>query len=75
MKIIPVLEQQISQAEFSQMIGVSEARASQLVSEGVIASGDDFVSAIHCGGTVQGYNQLPCACIHPACWCGEIIGV
>lgn len=40
MKIIPVLDQQISQAEFAQMIGVSEARASQLVSEGVIVRGD-----------------------------------
>ena len=40
MKVIPVLEQQISQAEFAQMIGVSEARASQLVSEGVIVRGD-----------------------------------
>ena len=35
-----MLEQQISQAEFAQMIGVSEARASQLVSEGVIVRGD-----------------------------------
>lgn len=40
MKIIPVLDQQVSQAEFAQMIGVSEARASQLVSEGVIVRGD-----------------------------------
>lgn len=39
MKIIPVLDQQISQAEFAQMIGVSEARVSQLMSEGVIAKG------------------------------------
>lgn len=40
MKVIPVLDQQISQAEFAQMIGVSEARVSQLVSEGVIVRGD-----------------------------------
>ena len=40
MKIIPVLDQTVSQAEFAAMIGVSEARVSQLVSEGVIARGD-----------------------------------
>lgn len=40
MKVIPVLEQQVSQAEFAQMIGVSEARVSQLVGEGVITRGD-----------------------------------
>lgn len=40
MKIIPVLEQPVSQAEFAQMIGVSEARISQLVGEGIIARGD-----------------------------------
>lgn len=40
MKIIPVLDQTISQAEFAQMIGVSEARVSQLVSEGIIVRGD-----------------------------------
>ncbi len=40
MKVIPLLEQAISQAEFAQLIGVSEARVSQLVSEGVIARGD-----------------------------------
>jgi phage terminase Nu1 subunit (DNA packaging protein) len=39
-KVIPVLDQQIAQAEFAQMIGVSEARVSQLVSEGVIVRGD-----------------------------------
>ena len=40
MKVAPVLDQQISQAEFAQMIGVSEARVSQLVSEGIIVRGD-----------------------------------
>ena len=40
MKVLPVLDQQVSQAEFAAMIGVSEARASQLVSEGVIVRGD-----------------------------------
>lgn len=35
-----MLDQQVSQAEFAAMIGVSEARASQLVSEGVIVRGD-----------------------------------
>lgn len=40
MKVIPLLDQPISQAEFAQLIGVSEARVSQLVSEGIIARGD-----------------------------------
>ena len=40
MKILPLLDQPVSQAEFAAMIGVSEARASQLVSEGVIVRGD-----------------------------------
>lgn len=40
MKIIPVLDQTVSQAEFAQLIGVSEARVSQLVSEGIIVRGD-----------------------------------
>lgn len=40
MKVLPILDQQVSQAEFAAMIGVSEARASQLVSEGVIVRGD-----------------------------------
>ncbi len=40
MKVLPLLDQQVSQAEFAAMIGVSEARASQLVSEGVIVRGD-----------------------------------
>lgn len=40
MKAIDVLDQVISQAEFAAIIGVSEARVSQLVSEGVISRGD-----------------------------------
>lgn len=40
MKVVPVLDQQVSQAEFAQMIGVSEARVSQLVGEGIIVRGD-----------------------------------
>ena len=40
MKVVPLLEQQISQAEFAEIIGVSEARVSQLVSDGVIVRGD-----------------------------------
>lgn len=40
MKVLPVLDQTVAQAEFAQMIGVSEARVSQLVSEGVIVRGD-----------------------------------
>ncbi len=40
MKVIPVLEQPVSQAEFAQMIGVSEARVSQMVGEGIIVRGD-----------------------------------
>ena len=40
MKVIPVLEQQISQAEFAAMVGLSEARVSQLVGDGVIVRGD-----------------------------------
>lgn len=40
MKVLPVLEQTISQAEFAELIGVSEARVSQLISEGVITRGD-----------------------------------
>lgn len=40
MKVLPVLDQVISQAEFAQIIGVSEARVSQMVSEGLIARGD-----------------------------------
>lgn len=40
MKVIPALEQQIAQAEFAQMIGVSEARVSQLVADGVLVRGE-----------------------------------
>ena len=40
MKVAPILDQQISQAEFAEIIGVSEARVSQLVSDGVIVRGD-----------------------------------
>ncbi len=35
-----MLDQVISQSEFAQIVGVSEARVSQMVSEGVIARGD-----------------------------------
>lgn len=34
------LEQQITQADFAQLVGVSEARVSQLVADGVLARGD-----------------------------------
>lgn len=40
MKVLPALMQPITQAEFAQVVGVSEARVSQLVSEGVLARGD-----------------------------------
>ncbi|XXQ55629.1 hypothetical protein ACA040_004347 [Xenophilus aerolatus] len=40
MKVIPLLEQAISQAEFAQMVGLSEARVSQLVSDGVLVRGE-----------------------------------
>lgn len=40
MKIVPLMQQPTSQADFAEMIGVSEARISQMVSEGVIAQGD-----------------------------------
>ena len=40
MKLVPLLEQQISQAEFAQIIGVSEARVSQLVSDSVLHRGE-----------------------------------
>lgn len=40
MKVLPALDQTVSQAEFAAIIGVSEARVSQLVGEGVIARGD-----------------------------------
>lgn len=40
MKALDALDQVVSQAEFAQIIGVSEARVSQLVGDGVIARGD-----------------------------------
>lgn len=40
MKVLPYLDALISQAEFAQIVGVSEARVSQLASEGVIVRGD-----------------------------------
>lgn len=40
MKVLPHLDAPISQAEFAQIIGVSEARISQLVADGVIVRGD-----------------------------------
>lgn len=40
MKLLPLLDQAISQAEFAAIIGVSEARVSQLKAEGVLAHGD-----------------------------------
>lgn len=39
MKVIPSLQEQITQAEFAQMIGVSEAAVSQMVKAGVIQPG------------------------------------
>lgn len=40
MKVLPYFDAPISQAEFAQLIGVSEARVSQLVSDGVLIRGD-----------------------------------
>ena len=40
MKIVPLLDDAISQAEFATMVGVSEARVSQLMAEQVIQRGD-----------------------------------
>lgn len=40
MKVLPYFDAPISQAEFAELIGVSEARVSQLISEGVITRGD-----------------------------------
>lgn len=40
MKVVPLLDQVISQAEFAAMIGVSEARVSQMLSEGVMTRGE-----------------------------------
>ena len=40
MKVTPLLDQLTSQAEFAEMVGVSEARISQLMADGVMARGD-----------------------------------
>lgn len=40
MKVVPLLEQVITQAEFAEIVGVSEARVSQLVADGVITRGE-----------------------------------
>lgn len=40
MKALDALDQVVAQAEFAQMIGVSEARVSQLMSEGWLARGE-----------------------------------
>lgn len=40
MKVVPLLDQVISQAEFAEMVGVSEARVSQMMGEGVLSKGD-----------------------------------
>lgn len=41
MKILPYLDAPISQAEFAQIVGISEARMSTLISEGVLTKGDN----------------------------------
>jgi len=38
-KVIPALNQPVSQAEFAQIISVSEARVSQLLTDGILARG------------------------------------
>ncbi len=40
MKVVPRLDQSISQAEFAEMVGLSEARVSQLMSEGALPRGE-----------------------------------
>ncbi|MDR0212514.1 MAG: hypothetical protein LBJ15_00745 [Comamonas sp.] len=40
MKVLPCFDAPISQAEFAQLIGVSEARVSQLLSENVLTRGE-----------------------------------
>ena len=40
MKLVPLMSTPISQAEFAEMVGISEARVSQLMSEGVMARGE-----------------------------------
>lgn len=39
MKVIPYLDQPISQSDFADMVGLSEARVSQLLSEGMLQRG------------------------------------
>ncbi len=41
MKVIDQLQQPVSQAEFGQWVGISEARVSQLMSEGVLTRGEN----------------------------------
>lgn len=41
MKVLPYLDAHISQAEFAQIVGVSEASISKRVSEGVLQRGDN----------------------------------
>ena len=41
MKILHYLDAPISQAEFAQIVGISEARVSTLISEGVLTKGDN----------------------------------
>lgn len=50
MKVVAALAEQVSQAEFAQIVGMSEARVSQLVSDGVLAR----------GGTGLGWLQAYC---------------
>lgn len=48
MKVLAALAEQITQAEFAQAVGVSEARISQLISEGVLprdASAGEWLTA------------------------------
>lgn len=40
MKVVPLLDQQVTQAEFAEMVGLSEARVSQLLSDGVMRRGE-----------------------------------
>lgn len=44
MKVLPCLDAHISQAEFAQIIGVSEARVSQLMSDGALTRGETAAS-------------------------------
>jgi phage terminase Nu1 subunit (DNA packaging protein) len=39
-KLVPLLDQSCSQAEFAEIVGLSEARVSQLVADGVIPRGE-----------------------------------